>query len=116
MTRAQLQAELGEGVPISWKCFKVVFFNHFLQQTLHENRACQFIDFMQGTMMVDQYVIRFIELSHFVSHLILEEEKKVEKFEHRLECKLGSKYVLIGSEISRSWLSKLPLLKKMFDN
>lgn len=49
--------------------------DRFFLLTLLENRAHQFINLKQGTMTVDQYATKFIELSHFASYLIPEEEK-----------------------------------------
>ncbi|XP_041011309.1 uncharacterized protein LOC121255087 [Juglans microcarpa x Juglans regia] len=87
-TRALLQMELGDGVPITWECFRKIFLERFFPQTLCESRARQFADLTQGTMTVDQYATKFMELSHFASYLIPNEEKKAEKFERDLNRRI----------------------------
>ncbi|KAF5471712.1 hypothetical protein F2P56_008485 [Juglans regia] len=49
-TRALVQLELGEAVPISWEHFKRIFLDHFFPRTLQESRARQFMDLTQGSM------------------------------------------------------------------
>ncbi|XP_041011341.1 uncharacterized protein LOC121255124 [Juglans microcarpa x Juglans regia] len=87
-TRALLQIELGDGVPVTWDCFRKIFLERFFPQTLRESRARQFTDLTQGTMTVDQYATKFMELSRFVSYLIPDEEKKAEKFERGLNRRI----------------------------
>ncbi|KAF5464159.1 hypothetical protein F2P56_014256 [Juglans regia] len=87
-TRALLQMELEDGVPIAWECFKKIFLEHFFPQTLRESRAHQFADLNQGTMTIDQYATKFMELFCFASYLITDEEKKAENFEHGLNRRI----------------------------
>ncbi|XP_041009455.1 uncharacterized protein LOC121253516 [Juglans microcarpa x Juglans regia] len=87
-TRALVQLELGEAVPISWEHFKRIFLDHFFPRTLQESRARQFIDLTQGSMTVAQYATTFMELSRFASYLIPDEEKKAEKFERGLNRRI----------------------------
>ncbi|XP_041011311.1 uncharacterized protein LOC121255089 [Juglans microcarpa x Juglans regia] len=87
-TQTLLQNELGEGVPITWERFKEVFLDRFFPQSLQESRARQFMDLTQGTMTVDQYATKFMELSRYASYLIPDEEKKAEKFERGLDWRI----------------------------
>ncbi|XP_035542147.1 uncharacterized protein LOC118344833 [Juglans regia] len=87
-TRALVQLELGEAVPITWEHFKKIFLDHFFPQTLQESRARQFMDLTQGSMTVAQYATTFMELSRFASYLIPDEEKKAEKFERGLNRRI----------------------------
>ncbi|XP_035542906.1 uncharacterized protein LOC109017091, partial [Juglans regia] len=87
-TRALVQLELGEAVPITLEHFKKIFLDHFFPQTLQESRARQFMDLTQGSMTVAQYATTFMELSRFASYLIPDEEKKAEKFERSLNRRI----------------------------
>ncbi|KAF5456596.1 hypothetical protein F2P56_026063, partial [Juglans regia] len=87
-TRALVQSELGEAVPISWEHFKRIFLDHFFPRTLQESRARQFMDLTQGSMTVAQYATTFMKLSRFASYLIPDEEKKAEKFERGLNRRI----------------------------
>lgn len=46
------------------------------------------MDLTQGMIMVGQYAMRFMDLSHFASYLITDKEKKVEMFKHRLDRRI----------------------------
>lgn len=46
------------------------------------------MDLIQGTLSVDEYATRFVYLSCFAGHLILDEEKKAIKFEHGLNRRI----------------------------
>jgi hypothetical protein len=47
-------------------------------------KAQEFLDLVQGGMTEIEYVVKFLQLSCFGMYLILNEEKKVKKFERGL--------------------------------
>jgi hypothetical protein len=51
-------------------------------------RAIEFQNLVQGTMTVEQYSSRFIELARFGLNLIPDEESKVERFENGLNPRI----------------------------
>lgn len=78
-----MQQELG-GVAITWEHFKKVFFDRFFPQAAREIKSREFADFVQGSMMVEQYAAKFIELSRFAMYLISNKARKSKKCEYGL--------------------------------
>ncbi|XP_035546540.1 uncharacterized protein LOC118348604 [Juglans regia] len=89
-TQELLLLELKEGVPITWDCFKRAILDRYFPLTLCEVKSRQFLDVVQGTMMVERYTATFVALSWFASYLVPDEEKKCEKFEWGLHQRIQS--------------------------
>jgi hypothetical protein len=79
-TEVLLKEELGENARISWDKFKEVFNETYFLEVVSDRKAKEFSDLVQGSMTMEEYAAKFIELSHFVPHLIPDEHKKVTKF------------------------------------
>ncbi|XP_062171034.1 uncharacterized protein LOC133876803 [Alnus glutinosa] len=79
-----LGIELGHGVAIPWDRFLEEFNGRFFPRAQRQIRAIEFQNLVQGTMMVEQYSSRFIELARFGLNLIPDEESKAECFENGL--------------------------------
>lgn len=71
-----LQRELGEANPITWDAFKEVFLEQYFPWIIRKNKAQEFADLVQGSMTIEQYQVKFIELSHFAPYLIPNEISK----------------------------------------
>jgi hypothetical protein len=89
----QLQQQLGEGVPITWKNFKDTFLVRFFPQSVRLAKAQEFTDLVQGSSTVEQYAARFIELSRFAPYLVPMEDLKARKFERGLQPRIINKVV-----------------------
>ena len=72
--------ELGENTPITWEKFKEFFNETYFLDVVRDRKAIEFSDLVQGTMTVEEYGAKFVELSCFASYLIPNEPKKVSKF------------------------------------
>jgi len=79
-----LGIELGHGVAIPWDRFVEEFNGRFFPRAQRQIRAIEFQNLVQGTMTVEQYSSRFIELAKFGLNLIPDEESKAERFENGL--------------------------------
>jgi hypothetical protein len=55
--------ELGVGQAISWASFKEEFNDHFFPKVVQEVKAKEFIDLVQGGMIVARYTAKFMQLS-----------------------------------------------------
>jgi hypothetical protein len=53
----------------------------FFPQTIRQAKAQEFTDLVQGSMTMEQYAAKFIELSQFAPYLVSTEELKARKFE-----------------------------------
>lgn len=56
--------------PISWKGFKVTFFDHFFPIELWEAKMMKFINLKQGSMSVSENLLKFKNLSKYAPYLI----------------------------------------------
>lgn len=68
----------------SWPHFKQILIDHFFPRFVRDTRAQEFMDLVQWTMTVYKYAKKFVEISHFASYLILDEENKTTMFERCL--------------------------------
>jgi hypothetical protein len=83
-----LVANLGSKTAISWDLSKQEFNQHFFPQVVQEEKVREFLDLVQGGMTVIEYTKKFLQLSRFGMYLILNEEKKVKKFEIGLSSRI----------------------------
>ncbi|XP_065634544.1 uncharacterized protein LOC136069694 [Quercus suber] len=85
-TEQLLRMELGRDAPITWEKFKEFFNGTYFPDVVRTRKAKEFSDLVQRAMTVEEYAAKFVELSHFAPYLILDESKKVKKFQ---ECHNG---------------------------
>ena len=64
---------------------------------VRERKEREFADLVQGSITVEQYAAKFIELSRFGPHLILTEAKKASRFQKGLDERL--RHYLIASRV-----------------
>jgi hypothetical protein len=76
-----LVANLGLETTIPWEVFKHEFNQHFFPRVVHEVKAREFLDLVQGGMLVIEYIVKFLQLLLFGLYLIPTVEKKAKKFE-----------------------------------
>ena len=87
-TKAILEGLDIERNPITWEKFKGVFYDNYFPEVVRERKEREFADLVQGSMTVEQYGGKFIELSRFGPHLILAEVKKASRFQKGLNERL----------------------------
>jgi hypothetical protein len=66
-------------------------------QTIRQAKAQEFTDLVQGSMTVEEYVAKFIELSQFAPYLVSTEELKARKLERGLQPRIMNQ--IVGFEI-----------------
>jgi hypothetical protein len=64
--------------------FQTEYNRCFFPRAQRQLRAIEFQNLVQGSMSVDQYSARFMELARFALNLIPDEESKAERFENGL--------------------------------
>ena len=75
-----LVPDLGTETAISWEVFKHEFNWHFFPRVMQEVKAREFLDLVQGKMLVIEYAAKFLQLSCFGLYLIPTEKKEAKKF------------------------------------
>ena len=96
-TKAILEGLDIERNPITWEKLKGIFYDNYFPEVVREQKEREFADLVQGSMIVEQYAAKFIDLSHFGPHLILTEAKKASRFQKGLNERL--RYHLIASGV-----------------
>ena len=71
-TEVLLKEELGENTRITWDKFKGIFNETYFPKVVNDRKAREFSDLVQGSMTMEEYVAKFIDLSRFAPHLIPE--------------------------------------------
>ena len=88
--------ELGGKTSITWEKFKEVFNETYFPDLVRDQKVREFSDLVQGTMTVEEYAAKFVELSHFAPYLILDEPKKVSKFQKGLNDRSRPHIIAFG--------------------
>jgi hypothetical protein len=72
---------------------KVEFNKRFFLRAQRQLKAIEFQNLVQGTMTVEQYSAKFLELSRFAPNLVPDEESKAERFENGLNPRIKGKVI-----------------------
>ncbi|XP_057958452.1 uncharacterized protein LOC131151217 [Malania oleifera] len=96
---------LGDVEPLQGDLFQEV-----LPATIRSVKAVEFLHLTQGPMTVKQYVARFIKLSRFAPYLVLDEERKVRKFEEDLRQSLFEQVIGFRAQIFAKVVDKVAVI------
>ncbi|KAH0784217.1 hypothetical protein KY290_003815 [Solanum tuberosum] len=66
--------------PITWDCFSETFLDNFFQRELREAKAQEFMNFRKGNMTVQEYELKFIQLSRYAPHIVVDSRAEMNKF------------------------------------
>ncbi|XP_057972791.1 uncharacterized protein LOC131160936 [Malania oleifera] len=83
-----LKEQRPKPVAVTWSRFREIFFEKYSPTTVKSAKAAEFLHLTQGSITVQKYVARFIELSRFATYLVPDEEKMARKFEEGLRQSL----------------------------
>uniref|UniRef100_A0A2N9GH84 CCHC-type domain-containing protein n=1 Tax=Fagus sylvatica TaxID=28930 RepID=A0A2N9GH84_FAGSY len=95
-TEVLLKEELGENGHVTWDKFKKVFNETYFPEVVRDRKKREFSDLIQGSMTVEEYAAKFIDLSRFAPHLIPDEHEKVMKFQKGLNDKIRPHILAAG--------------------
>lgn len=70
---------------ITWTRFQEVLNNKYFPSSVRNSKCAEFNSLKQGDMSVENYNIRFTELSHFGPHMVATPDLKARKFEEGLQ-------------------------------
>ncbi|XP_039169533.1 uncharacterized protein LOC120293829 [Eucalyptus grandis] len=69
-----------EGAEVTWASFVWAFFGKHFSDCARDNKVMEFMQLTQNNLMVDQYEVRFVELSRFAPKLVEDREDKAKTF------------------------------------
>ena len=78
---------------MTWEEFHELFIGKYFSASARHAKAREFLELKQGTMMVLEYVAKFIELAHFADDYVATDMAKVRKFENGLKLSIRGKIV-----------------------
>ena len=102
--------------PITREKFKGVFYDNYFHEVVREQKEREFADLVQGSLTVEQYAAKFIELSRFGPHLILTEAKKTSIFQKGLDKRLRHHLIASGVDNYTESVKRAMRLEEDFKN
>ena len=69
-----------DATPISWDCCSQNFLDNFLPRELTKEKVQQFINLRKGNMTFQEYGLKFIQLSKYALHIILDSKAQMNNF------------------------------------
>ena len=76
---------------MTWEEFHDLFMGKYFSTSVRHEKAREFLELKQGTMIVLEYVAKFIELAHFADDYVAMDMAKVRKFEDGLKLSVRGK-------------------------
>ncbi|MQM06471.1 hypothetical protein Taro_039295 [Colocasia esculenta] len=80
-------------IEVTWAEFMKLFWAKFIPEHIHDKMEHEFLSLTQGSMIVLEYEVRFVELSKYAPHIVVDERRKAKKFVMRLKPSLRSRLV-----------------------
>jgi len=65
---------------VTWECFTGAFLDRFFPRELREAKAQEFMNLRQGTMSVQEYRLKFTQLSRYAPHMVADPRAQMSKF------------------------------------
>ena len=78
---------------MTWAEFHDLFMGKYFPDTAHHAKAQEFLELKQGTMIVMNYVARFMELARFTDDYVATDMAKVRRFETGLNLSIRGRIV-----------------------
>ena len=78
---------------MTWEEFREFFIGNFFPAYARHEKAREFLELKQGTMIVLEYVAKFTELANFTDDYVATDMAKVQKFEDGLKLSIRGKIV-----------------------
>ena len=88
---AAFQLESESQVWWDWEEFRELFIGKYFPATARHAKSREFLELKQGTMIVLEYVAKFIELAFFTDDYVAIDMAKVRKFEDSMKLSIRGK-------------------------
>ncbi|WMV09011.1 hypothetical protein MTR67_002396 [Solanum verrucosum] len=69
-----------DATPISWECFSETFLDRFFPRELREGKAQEFMNLRQSSMTVQEYGLKFTQLSRYTPQMVVDSRDQMNKF------------------------------------
>ena len=78
---------------MTWAEFHDLFMRKYFPDTAHHAKAQEFLELKHGTMVVLEYVARFMELARFADNYMARDMAKVKRFENGLKLSIRGRII-----------------------
>ena len=78
---------------MTWGEFRELFMDKFFLASVRHTKALKFLELKQGSMIVLEYIAKFMELAHFEDDYVATDIAKVRKFDDGLKLSIRGKIV-----------------------
>ena len=78
---------------LTWAEFQELFMVKYFPDTARHAKAQEFLELKQGTMIVMEYVARFMELARFTDDYVATDMAKVRRFENELKLSIRGRII-----------------------
>lgn len=65
---------------MTWDMFLDAFHTYYFPESIRDGKEAELMSLVQGNISMFQHKIKFIELSRYASHFILDDEEKDKRF------------------------------------
>ncbi|MQL72072.1 hypothetical protein Taro_004399 [Colocasia esculenta] len=101
-----LRTQFGDGsMEVAWAEFVCLFRAKYIPEHVQDRMEQEFLTLTHGSMSVLEYEARFVELSKYAPHIVVDEQRKVKKFIMGLKPSLRTRLVAFGHRSMEEALS-----------
>ena len=101
---------------MTWDDFRRLFIGKYFPASARHAKAREFLELRQGTMIVLEYVARFIELARFGDDYVAIDAAKVRRFEDGLKLSIRGKIVGHNLQDMDSMISTALIIEKEMED
>ena len=94
----------------TWNEFSTMFLDRFLPQSVRDARLYEFERLSQGSMTVDEYDLKFTQLSRYAEYLLPTEEWRVKRFIRGLKSSI---FIAMVSQVFPSYSSAVDCARQI---
>ena len=79
--------------PVTWDCFSETFLDCFFPMEFTEEKAQEFMNLRHGNMRVQEYGLKFNQLSRYAPHIVADSRVQTSKFLYRVSDLMKTKCI-----------------------
>ena len=98
--------------PITWKVFTEKFNDKYFPDYIREQKELEFLNLIQGNLIVAKYESKFTELSRFATHMIDDEYRKARRLERGLRPAIRSRISVLKLQVYTDVVERAFILEK----
>ena len=95
-------------VVLTWTIFRKEFYDHYFPAVYQNIKQSEFLRLVQGSMTVEEYEKKFLDLSRFATSVVGDEKKRFRRLKESLRFEIHnnvttSRYTQFGEVVEAAW-------------